>query len=123
MVNRMLNNRAGKAKIGCVIWLVLLAAAAFAAKEFGGVYLRRLKLEDFMQRQAAFAGQSSDEAIRQRIVQEVVTMGLPPEARRVMLVRVQGPRAIRISVRYTDTANLLVTTVRVPVSLEVRRAF
>lgn len=116
-------NRAGKTKIGCIIWLVLLVAAAYAAKEFGGVYLRRMKLEDLIQQQAGFAGQVEDEAIRQHIVQQVMTMKLPPEARRVTLVRTERPRAIRINVKYAETVDLFVTTARIPVSIEIRRAF
>ncbi|MDX1450438.1 MAG: hypothetical protein R3246_15420 [Acidimicrobiia bacterium] len=116
-------NRAGKTKVGCVIWLLLLAASAYAAKEFGGIYLRRLKLEDATQAQAAFAGQIADEAIRQQLLAEVVTMDLPPEARRIMLARTSQPRALRIVIRYTETADLLFTTVQVPISIDVRRSF
>jgi hypothetical protein len=115
-------DRAGKAKLSTLLLLVLLAAGGYYAFAFGSVYWRRYTLTDAVEGQLAYAGQLADESIRQQIVDKIVAMNLPRTARRVRLVRTSA-RTIEVSIKYTETVNLLFRTKDIPVSITRRRTY
>lgn len=116
-------DRSGKLRIGLLLWLAILAAVGYVGLEIGGVYWRRFRLEEHVKQQLAYAGQLTNEAIRQRVLSDVASMRLPPEARNVHVVETERPRALQVSIAYVETANLLFTSRRFPVSIRLRRTF
>ncbi len=117
------NGRSGRISISFLFFVLVVAAAIYFGLEFGGVYLRHWKFEDAVKQHASFAGQLTDEAIRQKVLDDVATLGLPRQARGVQLVRTQRPQTIRISVAYSDSVNLLFTKKELSFTIDVRRAF
>jgi hypothetical protein len=115
-------NRSGKIQISTLLLLVVLAGGAYCGVAFGKVYWHRYKIQDAIDRELSFAGQLVDESIRERLVAELNEMDLPPAARRVQVSRT-SPRTIAVSIKYTETVNLLVTKRQIPVSIHEERPF
>jgi hypothetical protein len=105
-----------------MLWFIVLAAVGYYGMEIGGVYWRRYKLEETVVQNLTFAGQLTDEAIHRRVLEEVDAMDLQLTTG-VQFVRTDSPRALRVSISYVETANLLFTKKRFPMSIEVQRAF
>ena len=116
-------NESGRIKIASIVLIVLLAGAIYYGREVGGVFLRKMKLEDTIQLQLSRVGQIEDSAIRQRIQSAAQDMNLPPDAQRVGLIRTAVPRAIRITIIYAEPVNLLFMQTEIPVRIEVSRGF
>ena len=115
--------RSGGVKGALLLLLIVLAAIGYYGIEIGGVYWRRYRLEETVVQQLSFAGQLTDEAVRQHVLDEVHAMGLPITDGNVQFARTDNPRALRVSISYVETANLLFTKKRFPMSVEVQRAF
>ncbi len=116
-------DRSGKVKIGLLLWLIVLAVVGYYGIEFGGVYWRRYKLEEAVKQRLGYAGQLTSEGIRQHLLDDIASMDLPPAARNVKFVETRQPRALHVSISYAETVNLLFTTKKFPVSIEIRRSF
>lgn len=116
-------DRSGKVKIALLLWLIVLAAIGYYGLEIGGVYFRRYKLEEHVKQRLAYAGQLTNEAIHRHLLDDIATMDLPPEARNLQFVETQGPRALHVSISYAETLDLLFTTKKFPVSIDIRRRF
>ena len=115
--------RSGGVKGALLLLLIVLAAISYYGIEIGGVYWRRYKLEETVVQQLSFAGQLTDEAVHQHVLEEVHAMGLPITDGNVRFVRTYNPRALRVSISYVETANLLFTKKRFPMSVQVQRSF
>jgi hypothetical protein len=50
-------------------------------------------------------------------------LGLPREGLTFSFRRIPQPRALEVSISYVETVNLLVTEVKLPKSLHIRRPF
>jgi hypothetical protein len=116
-------NRSGKIKVGTLIGLVVLVAAVYYALEFRGLYWRQYKLEEVVEQQLAYAGQLSDDAIRESLLAEIAGLGLPGEVLSFHFRRIPQPQALEVSISYVETVNLLFTTKKMPMSLQIRRPF
>jgi len=116
-------NRSGKIKVVALIWLVVLVAAVYCGLEFGGVYWRHYRLEDVIKQQLAYAGQLSDDAIRESLLAEIAGLGLPREGLTFHFRRTPQPQALEVSISYVETVNLVFTTKKMPMSLQIRRPF
>lgn len=116
-------NASGRISIAGLLALLTLAAGGYCGMEVGGVYWRRMKLADAVRREVGFAGQLTDEAIRRRVVAAIEEVGLPPGARDVRVTRTLAPRTLHVTVSYSDTADLVVTTRTLPMTVETRRTF
>lgn len=92
MVSR---TRAGRTSTGCLFVLLLLVAAGYFAFNIGKVYLRYYRYQDAMAQEARFASHNSDEVIVRRLRALVDSLGLPDEARRVIIRRSGGKIHIR----------------------------
>lgn len=119
----MPKDRSGKVKVGVLLWLIVLAAVGYYGFEVGGVYMRRYKLEEAVKLRLAYAGQLTNESIHQRVLDDIVGMDLPSEARNMTLVETDRPRALQVRIAYAETVNLLFTTKKLPVSINIRRSF
>jgi len=97
-------NRHGKARLGCLFTLLVLAFGTYYGIEWGGVYVDHYRLRDYMREQAAIAPSLSDTLIYRRILQKVEELGLPEEARRNITVRrTTRPREVYIGTSYEVT--------------------
>jgi hypothetical protein len=115
-------DRSGRIQISTLLLLVALAAAAYCAVAFGKVYWHRYAIQEAIDRQLSFGGQLVDASIRQRLVDELAGMDLPPAARRVQVTRTSA-RTIQVSIQYTEAVNLLVTKRQIPVSIKEERSY
>ena len=118
-----LKGRSGKVKPATLLWLILFAALGYYGYAFGGVYWRQYRLEDTVTRDLSFAGQLVDETIRQRVLEHVVALNLPLTARDVRFARTSSPRALRVSISYVETVNLLFTKKWFQMSVDFERPF
>lgn len=116
-------DQTGKVKIALLLWLVVLGTMGYFGFQFGGAYWRRYKLEEAVAQHLGYAGQLPDEAIHQNVLALVAEMELPPLARQVWFNRSERPRALNVSISYVETVNLLVTTKKLRMSVQMRRTF
>lgn len=119
----VLNGREGKLKVASLILLVVLAALGYYGFAIGGVYWRHYRLDDTVARDLSFAGQLADQSIHQRVLTHIEEMNLPIRARDVRFARTSSPRALRVSISYTETVNLLFTEKEFPMSVLIERPF
>jgi hypothetical protein len=110
-------------KLTSLLLLVAVAALLFCGIQVGGVYWRKYRLDDTIARDLSLAGQLTDQAIHQRILEHIAEMDLPITARDVRFTTVASPRALRVSISYTETVNLLITEMEFPMSLDIERPF
>ena len=116
-------NRSGRVKVTLLIWLLVIGGLVYCGIEFGGVFLRKMKLESMVAQELSFGGQRSDESIRQRVLDGIVGMNVPAAARNFQFVRTQSPQALQVSIRYVETVNLVFTKQQIPISIQARRTF
>jgi hypothetical protein len=119
----ILKGRSGKVKITSLLLLILLLAAVYYGIAIGGVYWRHYRLDDTVVRDLSFAGQLADASIRQRVLDHVAAMNLPIRARDIHFTRTSSPQALRVSISYTETVNLLFTEKEFPMSVDIVRPF
>ncbi len=100
-----------------------MVAAVYYAFEFGGVYWRQYRLEEVVEQQLAYAGQLADDAIRESLLDEIAGLGLPRESFIFYFRRIPQPQALEVSISYVETVNLVFTTKKMPMSLQIRRPF
>jgi hypothetical protein len=94
---------AGKAKLGCLVVLVLLVCAFLVGKDFGAVYLRYYQLQDEVKSEGAFAPGLSDKTIRDRLVARADTLGIPLGPSDWYIRRTTTPSEITIRAEYDDS--------------------
>ena len=100
----MVTPRRGKSRLGCLVTLLVVSAAAYFAFNIGEVYLRFFRLKDAMVQEARFAHNRDDEAIRLRLAALADSLGLPDDAGR-MIIRRESTRII-ISTSYSEHVEL-----------------
>jgi hypothetical protein len=111
MVARI-GNQPGKAHLGCLFSLFLLACAIWVGVDVGEVYVRHYRLQDFVKSQAEFAPELTDDVIRQRLVAYSDTLGPSIGPKRWNIKRSNAPRAISIRAQYDDSVVIQVLSVR-----------
>ena len=97
----MVNCRAGKSSLGCLIMLLLLAGAGYFGFNVGEAYFRYYRFRDAMNQQAIFAAHESDAQIQRELSFFADSIGLPEDAKAVDVSRQNG--VIDISADYTET--------------------
>jgi hypothetical protein len=96
--------RRGASMFGCLVSLVLFAAAVYYGVHIGGVYFRSYEMQDAMHQEARFAGQLTDEAIRLRLLAHADSLlGQTPDIR---IERRNHPSRLIIQAHYTETVEL-----------------
>lgn len=91
----------GDTKLGCIIWLVILAIAVLIAVKMVPVKIKSAQLYDFMVEQANFAANSKPETIKKRILRAARDLDLPLSEKQVK-VEITGNRSrIRMQATYT----------------------
>jgi hypothetical protein len=90
--------QAGDSKFGCVLWLVLLAVAVLISWKAVPVKIANAEFYDFMVEQAKFAGGSSPETIKKRLLVRAKELDLPVTDKNLSVERI-GDR-IRMKTGY-----------------------
>ncbi len=112
--------QAGKSRYGCLVGILLFAAALYYGADFGAVYLRYFQLRNEMN-QAARLGRTLDDAtIQLRLHARIDSLDLPAQAHRFTIRRYSRPREIRIAAAYTETVDLPFTTIAIRLHPEAR---
>lgn len=79
--------RAGRSNLGCLVFLLLLAAAGYFGVNIGEVYLRYYRFHDSMAQNARFAAHFDDDAIRRNLGAAADSLDLPIGAHSVQIHR------------------------------------
>lgn len=96
----------GRASLGCLFTLLLLAAALYFGVNIGEVYWRFYRYQDAMQQEARFAHMRSDQVITRRLATVAESLGLPDPARQPQIRRDDTSRRIFISAAYSERVEL-----------------
>ena len=100
----MVRARSGRSTLGCLVLLLLVAAAGYFAVNIGEVYFRHYEFRDDVRQEARFARMRSDAEIRMRLAAKADSLGLPAEAGRVGIYRTAG--RITLTSEYTELVEL-----------------
>jgi hypothetical protein len=79
--------QAGDGKLGCIVWTLVVLAAALVAWRVIPVKIASSQLYDFMVEQAKWAGSTPPEAIEKRILSKAQELNLPIDPKKVSAVR------------------------------------
>lgn len=104
----MVSRRAGKTSLGCLVSLLLLVATAYWGVNVGEVYWRYFQYVDEMKQQVRFAAHLPNEQILRHLETAADSIGLPPEAGKVDIQRVN--HVITVQSEYDETVELPLTT-------------
>ncbi len=105
-------NRAGKARLGCLLVLLVLAVAVYEGIGAFEVYFRYYRLQDTVNGQAALAQVLPDEVIRMRLVAYSDTLGLSLGPGSWRIQRTYTPRQITIDAEYRDSVVIALPGIR-----------
>jgi len=86
--------------MGCLIRLLILIGLIYVGAQIVPPYFRYYQYRDDIKQEARFASTHTDDVIRQNIVTNADSLGMPEDAYHVKIARSQS--AIRIRVYYTD---------------------
>ena len=100
----MVTARGGWTKLGCLVTALLLVAALYVGFNLGEPYWRYYQYSDAMRQTARFGSQLSDPEIAVRLRYKADSLGLPPDAGRVSIIRT--PRRITLSTQYFEVVEL-----------------
>ena len=83
----MVSPKRGAGKVGCLVWFLLAVTLVYFGMNVGEVFLRNYRYVDAMKQEVRFGSTKSDDAIRRRLSSLADSLGLPPEAGRVSVLR------------------------------------
>lgn len=110
----MAQDRAGRGAFGCLASIVLFVLVGYLGTQFIPPYLRYAEFRDAMRSDARFATTMPDSTIRNHLVAQADTLGLPAEAKRIVIRRRGGhPPIIIISTQYSESINLPIFGIKV----------
>jgi hypothetical protein len=103
----MTDNRAGRSGLGCLASIVLLVLIGYLGTQFIPPYMRYEQFLDSMRSNARFATTMADSTMRNQLIAQADTLGLPVEAKHIVIRRQHGPPAtISISSQYIEIVKL-----------------
>lgn len=100
------SNRRGSSSTGCLLTLLVFAAALYYGVHIGEVYWRFYQYQEEMRSQARLAPSIPDGVIRRRLLTTVDELGLPAEAQQIQIHRTARPRQITIESEYAEEVTL-----------------
>jgi hypothetical protein len=71
--------QAGEGRIGCIFWLLVLAAVIVVAWEWVPVRINTAEFADYMDEQAKFAQNASPAVLKRRLIERARALELPIE--------------------------------------------
>lgn len=92
--------RPGRSSFGCLVMLLLVAAALYFGVNFGEAYWRFYEYQDAMRQEVRFAAQISDDRMRMHLTSLADSLGLPDEASDVTISR--SGRQISVGAEYSE---------------------
>ncbi len=99
--------RRGASSTGCLLSLLVFAAALYYGVHIGEVFFRYYRLLDEMQSQARLAAALDDGTIRRRLQAAVQDIGVPEVANTNLRIRrTLSPREIDIETSYSEAVHL-----------------
>jgi hypothetical protein len=104
MVNRERSAIRGTSRLGCVIWLAILAGIIYFGMYAGQDLLDYYRLRDAMSQEGRFAGRRTDQQIKDRLRLFADSVGLPVEAQDINIIRDEN--TIRIWTEYDQPLRL-----------------
>ncbi|MBI4421321.1 MAG: hypothetical protein HY560_10885 [Gemmatimonadetes bacterium] len=113
-------DRRGKVNTGCLLLLLALAVVAYYGVGIGSAYFNYWQMESEMRSQARLAPGLTDEVITRRLVARAQELGLPPEARRIRIRRIERSRQIVITTSWPQRLELPFFALVVPMRPEAR---
>jgi hypothetical protein len=96
-------DEAGKARLGCLFFLLVAVALGYYGFQYLEVRYRFYRMQDEVRNNATFAPTLSDEVIRRRLVARADTLGIPIGRRDWVIRRTREPREIFIYGAYDDS--------------------
>lgn len=105
-MSHVVGNRAGKARAGCLLLILVVVAAVYFVADNAEVALDYIQLSHSMSVQAHFADHLTDDAIRAALVAKVDSLDLPAQARHFTIRRTVEPKEITISTSWETTLEL-----------------
>jgi hypothetical protein len=105
MVSRRGLSRRGTSGLGCLLSLLLFAAALYYGVNIGQVYLRYYQLVEAMRTQVRFAPALKDDVIHRRLRAQADSL-FPAGGPEFRITRGGSPPRIVIQTEYTDKVDL-----------------
>lgn len=96
----------GASKFGCLLSLLLFGGAIYYGSQLGRIYWRYYELQDDMQSAARFARTLTDPVIYRNLVAVIDSLGIPAEAKRLVVRRIGPPFTIQILTEYRERIDL-----------------
>ena len=96
--------RRGAAKLGCLLFLLVFAAAMYFGVNIGEVYYRYYKYKDAMQQEIRFRSELADATLKRNLRAVADSLGLPEDAGLVTITRDHGQ--IVIESHYEELVDL-----------------
>lgn len=94
----------GRSSVGCLLMLLLLAAALYFGVNIGEAYWRFYEFRDAMRQEVRFAKQISDDRIKLHLAAYADSLGLPEEAADITVNRTSSD--ISVSADYSERVEL-----------------
>jgi hypothetical protein len=105
MVSLWRKSRSGAGRLGCIVSLVVFAAALYYGFNIGQVYFRYYQLLDAMRTQARLAPSLNDDVIQRRLIGQADSL-FPEGSPRFNITRGGHPNRITITTEYTEEVDL-----------------
>jgi hypothetical protein len=96
---RRLRRGIGDQKLGCALWMILLAAIVVVLVKAAPVRIKSAQLKDYMTEQAKFSQRTSAARLKKRIVHRAHELELPVNPKNVKVIKGRGN--IRMTADYT----------------------
>ena len=96
--------RSGRSSLGCLLVLLVLAAALYVGVNIGEAYWRFYEYQDAMRQEVRFAKQIPDDRIKLHLAALADSIGLPQQAAEVAVDRTSA--SIAVSAEYTERIEL-----------------
>jgi hypothetical protein len=103
MVTRQ-RRRAGKARLGCLVALLVFGAVCYFTWNIGSVALRYYQFQDAMVQESRFAARNGNDVILMRLRAKADTLELPESAKKIQIRR--KANQIWIWADYTENIEL-----------------
>lgn len=96
---RRLRYAKGDSRLGCAIWMILLAVFVLVCYKTVPVKIASSTLQDFMDEEAKFAGRRTPEQIKKRVLERAYELDIPLDPKKLEVKRGQG--RVRMVATYT----------------------
>ena len=98
----MVATRAGKVGLGCLLVVLILAAAAYFGVNIGRTYWRFYEYQDAISQEVKFNADKPDSLLLAHLRAAADSLGLPEDAWQLTIQRDRRARRIVISADYTE---------------------